>query len=440
MPRILFIQPSQYDHKGKPLKQKRLFLPGLAFPLLAAMTPKHWQVEIKLEVVDDIDFDTDADLIGIGTMGHAAFRGIDLAREFKKRGKIVIMGGYMASMVPEEAQKHADAVVVGDAELAYPELLSDFETTGKIQPVYHRPVSHLDGLPLPHYELLLEKPIGAMLPVQAGRGCAYNCSFCSIACLYKGKYFFRPVAEVIRDVKRVKDLGFREFYLIDDNIASHPTYLQELCEKLRPLKMHWGSQCALHLAKNKKLLDLVCLCGGDMMSFGVESIVQEGLDKLNKSWLRVAEHEKLIAALTERGVLVSTEMIIGTDGDTEESIKKTYDFIQATRIPAPRFYILTPMPGSQFYNELKTANRLLTEDLSRYTGCQCVHKPARISPEKLNSLFWWLLIKVYSLKSILRRTLFHPAFFKNSKRYLLALFVNLHYRKYVKKKIPPNLL
>jgi len=211
--------------------QKKIHLPGLVFPLLAAMTPENWEVEVKIEVVDEINYNTDADIVGIGTMGYAIYRGIEIASEFRKRGKVVVMGGYMASLVAEKALEYVDSVVVGDAEISYPLLLRDFEKNRKIQRIYHHPIESLEGLPLPKYELLLEKPIGNMLPVQAGRGCTQSCSFCSIASLYKGNYFTRPVKEVLRDIQRVKDLGFKKFYLLDDNIVSNPEYLKALCKR-----------------------------------------------------------------------------------------------------------------------------------------------------------------------------------------------------------------
>ena len=439
MPKILFIQPTQYAGNGKLCKQKKINLPGLAFPLLAAYTPQNWEVELQIEVVDDINFDSDADIIAIGTMGHAIFRGIEIAAEFRKRGKTVIMGGYMASIVYEEATKYADSVVVGDAEISYPELLNDFEKTGKVKPVYKNPVENLNNLPVPRYDLLLKKPIGYMLPVQAGRGCPFTCSFCSIACLYKGQYLFRPVDEVIRDVKVVKDLGFKRFYLIDDNIASNPGYLRELCEKLIPLKMNWASQCAIHLAKNPDLLQLVHKSGCDLMSFGVESISQEAIDSLDKPWLKAEDHEKHMATLGKAGIMVSTEMILGTDSDTEESIRKTFDFVNRNRIPIPRFYILTPVPGTELFRQYKQQNRLLTEDLEKFDGTQCVHIPAKISPEKLTDMYWWLNGKVFSVSSILHRTIFNRLLWKNPFMMVFALAVNLHYRKYVKRRITPNI-
>ncbi len=198
MPKVLFIQPTQRGADGALCKQSRIQLPGLVFPLLAAMTPDTWEVEVKIEVVDDIPLETDADLVGIGTMGHTVWRAVELAREFRARGKPVFLGGYMASLVAEMALEHVDSVVVGDAEISYPQLLRDFEKTGKLERIYRNPVESLAGLPVPRYRLLTEKPIGRMLPVQAGRGCPHLCSFCSIACLYRGRYLARKVDEVMR--------------------------------------------------------------------------------------------------------------------------------------------------------------------------------------------------------------------------------------------------
>lgn len=439
MPKILFIQPTQYGADQKLCKQRRIHLPGLVFPLLAAMTPDNWEVELLIEVVDDIDYESDADIVGIGTMGYAIFRGLEIAREFRKRGKIVVMGGYMVSMVYQRAAEYVDSVVIGDAEESYPQLLRDFESTGKVRKIYNNTVDHLVGLPVPRYDLLTAKPIGNMLPVQAGRGCNQTCSFCCISSLYKGKYITRPINEVMRDIQTVKDLGFKRFYLLDDNLVSNPTYLKILCKEVEPLKMKWASQCSLHLAKNPDLLESVLNAGGHLMSFGIESITQEGLDRLGKSWLKVDEHVKHIKTLTNAGIMVSAEMMLGTDSDTEESIRATYDFISKTRIPIPRLYILTPPPGSALYDQYKSEGRLLTEDLRKYDGSQCVHKPEKISPQQLTELFWWLYAKVFSWGSIFRRTIFHPAALKRPGMHLFALIVNLHYRKYVRKKVPPNI-
>lgn len=203
--------------------------------------------------------------------------------------------------------------------------------------------------------------------------------------------------------------------------------------------MKWASQCAIHLAKNPELLKIVRESGCDLMSFGVESIQQEAIDSLDKPWLKAGDHEQNIKILSESGIVVSTEMIVGTDFDTEDSIRETYQFIYRNRIPIPRFYILTPIPGTNLYNELKKEGRLLTEDFKKFDGARCVHIPKRIDPEKLTEMYWWLNNEVFSVKSILHRTLFNAFFWKNPGMLLFALVVNFHYRHYVKRKITPNI-
>jgi len=437
MPKLLLIQSSQYGLKAGLIKQKKLYLPGLVFPLLAAMLPENWDVEIRIEVIDEVDFDTDADLVGIGAMGHALFRAFDLAREFRKRGKIVFMGGYMASMVPEMVLEVADSVVIGDAEISFPKLILDYEKSGRIDRIYNNPVTSLAGLPLPRYELLAEKKIGDMLPVQAGRGCNHQCSFCSIACLYKGRYIQRPVDEVIRDITKIKSLGFRKFYIIDDNLVNNQDYLEELCKKIAPLKMKWSSQCTMDLARNEPLLRLAARSGCEILSLGIESITQEGLEKLNKKWLRVDDHYRLIRAFNSAGIMVSAEMIIGTDSDTEESLKATWDFISRAKLPLARIYILTPIPATKFYLELKAAGRLIHENFESYTAAECVHYPEKISPEKLTEMYNWLNKRLFSLNGILKRTLFSRLLVTNPGNCLFAFAVNLHYRSYVLKGETP---
>jgi len=171
MPKIILIQASLYDEQTKQVcKGKRNYLPGLALPLIAALTPKHWEVKIVIEYIDDIDFDEECDIVGIGNMGHSILRGNDIAIEFKKRGKIVIAGGLMSTLMPELCKDYFDSIIIGEAEFAYPKLLEDYESSGSIKPIYQIPVNSIKSLPLPRYDLLAKKRIGPLMPVQIGRG------------------------------------------------------------------------------------------------------------------------------------------------------------------------------------------------------------------------------------------------------------------------------
>jgi radical SAM superfamily enzyme YgiQ (UPF0313 family) len=441
MPKVILIQPTQYGSKTeKPCKQSRIFLPGLALPLLAAYTPEHWECKILVEVVDKIDFDEECDIVGIGAMGHAVFRAMDIAKEFRKRGKTVFMGGYMVSILPDFVKDCCDSVVIGDGEISYPKLLHDFETKGKIAPAYDNQLENLGNLRLPKYELLLNKKIGYMLPVQAGRGCPHKCSYCSIACIYKGRYMFRPVDEVMRDIQYIKQLGYNRFFLIDDNIASNPNYLLELAEKIKPLKMQWASQCTILIAKNEHLLKTVAESGCSILSLGIESLSQDGLDTVNKSWVRVSETAKLLQKIQRAGIVPATEMIIGTDGDTPESIKATAEFIIKNKIPAPKFYVLTPLPGTDFYKEMKASGRLLHENYKKYTATDCVFVPKHFTPDELENAYMKLYKTIYSYPNIFKRIIFNRGILKKPTVYLFSFFVNLIYRKSINRGDAPNIL
>jgi radical SAM superfamily enzyme YgiQ (UPF0313 family) len=407
-------------------------------PLLAALTPPDWDVEIILETIEEIPFDSDADIIGIGGMGHAIVRSLDIAREFKERGKTVILGGYMASLMPEEAKKYCDAVVIGDAENVWNKVIEDYES-GELKPYYQDDLLEF-STPTPRFDLILNKNIGDFLPVQAGRGCPNSCSFCSVACLYKNRYIRREIPEVMRDIRQIKDLGFNKFLLLDDNILSDRNYMVELCREIKKLDMKWLSQCSIDIGKDDELLRLVAASGCIALSFGIESITQESLEYMNKSWARVDEYSGLINNIQKHGIDISTEMVVGADGDTLESIKQTADFIKKNKIVVPRFYILTPIPGTVFFDELKAQGRIYKEDIYNYNGTEAVHIPKNMTPEELTAAYWELYNEVFSYHSILSRTIFRKDFFTGISKYSFYLGVNLYYRYQIKRKITPNII
>ena len=437
MKKLLLIQPSPYDKNHKPIKKKRLYFVGLAMPLLAALTPKDWDVEICIETIEDVPLETDAELIGISTMGHGVLRSIDLAKHYRAKGKTVILGGYMASIMAEEAVQFCDAVVIGDAEGVWEELLKDYEN-GSLKPMYRKPIQKL-STPLPRFDLIVGKAIGDFLPVQAGRGCPNCCSFCSVACLYEGSYIKKDLLEVKRDIEQVKALGFKKFTLLDDNIHGDRDYLIKLLEVIKPFHMKWMSQCDIKIGRDKELLKLLKESGCYALSFGLESISQESLNHMDKAWANPMEYTALINNIVSAGIDVSTEMVVGGEGDTLESIKKTVDFIEQNKICVPRFYILTPIPGTKFFNEMLADGRILSDDIYSFDGCKAEHQPKNMSPEALTNAYWELYNALYSYKSIIKRTLLRKDFFKRPMNYLLYTTVNLFYRSHIKKGITPNI-
>ena len=435
--KIYFIQSTPYYSGDKLIKKSRLYFVGLAPAILAAICP-NWDFECCLETIEDVDFNTDADIIAISGMGHAIIRSIDIAKEFKVRGKTVVMGGYMASLMPEEAKKYCDSVIIGDGEKAFPRMLADYEN-GALQDFYDIPLENL-SFPLPRYDLFKNKKIGDFLPVQAGRGCPNSCSFCSVYCLYKNRYMRRDIGEVIRDITHIKSLGYKKFLLLDDNILSERDYILKLCAEIEKLDMQWLSQCEISIADDEEVLNAAARSGCISLSFGIESISQESLDSMQKSWAKVDKYKAQIKKIQDAGIDVSTEMVIGADGDTIESIRKTADFITENKITVPRFYILTPIPGTLFFDEMKAQNRLTSDNIYEFNGAFAVHKPNNMTPEQLSHEYWALYKSVFSFKSIVKRTLIRGDIFRHPLKGIFYFYVNLYYKYQISNGITPNII
>ena len=439
MKKLLLIQPSPYEKEGKVIKKKKLYFTGLALPLLAALTPDDWETELIYEVIEDVPFDTDADLIGVSTMGHGVIRSIDIAKEYRRRGKTVILGGYMASIMPEEAVKYCDSLIIGDAELVWQQMLSDFEN-GKLKKTYEKPLEgNWYSTPSPRFDLLEGKNLGDFLPVQAGRGCPNSCSFCSVSCLYSGRYVKRPLPEVIRDIEQIKSLGYKKILLLDDNIFSDRKYLDSLLDTLIKLDISWMSQCEITIGKDDELLEKLQKSGCTTLSFGLESISRESLISMDKGWAVPAEYDSLIQNIRNHGIDVSTEMVVGGEGDTLESIRMTKDFIEKNKISVPRFYILTPFPGTRFFDQIKEEGRLVNNDIYSYDGTSAVYRPKNMTPDELTQAYWELYSELFTIKSIIKRNIFRKEMLKTPARCIFNMGVNLYYRDQIKRSITPNI-
>lgn len=433
--KILFIQPSCYDEQGRVIKKRTLYFVGLAFPLLAALTPPEWEVEVCIELIEEIPFDTDAAVIGIGGMGQSTLRGLHLAREFKRRGKTVIMGGPMVTLAADLAAPYCDSIVLGSAETVWAEVLEDIEHQ-QLKPRYHRELDAL-STPLPRYEVILGKRIGDFLPVQAARGCVHGCRFCTIYCIYRNRYYRRPIPEIIRDIRHVRSLGFRKFLLLDDNILSDRTFLLELCQEIRKLDMSWMSQCVIDIGRDRELLKAVRESGCTLLSFGLESINPQSLQDVNKGWARPDEYTALIETITAAGIDVASEMIVGVDSDTLESLRATIDFVAQSRIVAPKFYLLTPIPGTDLFEDMQKQGRILTEDLYGMTSSVPVISHPTMTTEELGAIYWEIYDRLYAIPPILKRTVLQKYFFRSPRRYLFYLLVNLFYRYQIRHRIGP---
>ncbi|MEJ2547047.1 MAG: radical SAM protein [Gemmatimonadota bacterium] len=435
MKKILFIQPSCYDDDGVVIKKRTLHFVGLAFPIIAALTPDDWEVEVCVELIEKVPFDTDAEVVGIGGMGQSTRRGIDLAKEFKRRGKTVIMGGPMVTLAPEFAAPFCDSIVRGSAETVWEEVLDDLRLD-RLKPEYFRPLESL-STPLPKYEVVLDKRIGDFLPVQAARGCVHSCRFCTIYCMYRNTYFRREIPEIVRDIRHVKSLGFKKFLLLDDNIMSDREFMLDLCRQIRGLDMTWMSQCVIDIGRDPEMLETVRDSGCTALSFGLESINPASLKDIHKAWARPMEYASLIETISAAGIDVQSEMIVGVDSDTPESLRETIDFVAGARIIAPKFYLMTPIPGTDLFDDMQKQGRIVIDDLFAMTSSKPSMTHPNMTTEELGEIYWEIYDRLYTIPKVLRRTIFQKYFFRAPRRYFFYLLVNLFYRYQVRRRIGP---
>ena len=437
---ILLMGPTALDAKGEPIKQRKLHLPGLTLPLLAALTPPEHNVRLVSETVEDVPYDDDWDLVGITGMGSGLFRAWQIADEFRKRGVTVVMGGIAASLCePEWSLKHADCLITGEAEQTWPQVIADFQA-GTLKTHYcmsSRP--DVNALPVPKYEAMNRKKLGVWRPVQATRGCPFPCSFCSIQSYFERTYRKREVSQVIRDVKAAKKTGSRFIAFIDDNIGVDWKYFEELMTALIPEKIIWMSQCSIHIANKPKMLELAYKSGCRLLSFGVESTNPKSLASIEKNFNKPIEYKQSLDNIRGAGIDFSSEMIIGMDDDHEDVFDNTYEFIMDHRIAIPRVHILTPVPGTPLYKELLEDGRITSDDFSQFSGGTVVFKPKNINPETLQTKYWDLYRKLFTYRAIGHRMLGSPTFQSPIMR-AFVLGVNLHYRNHIKNGITPGIV
>lgn len=245
---------------------------------------------------------------------------------------------------------------------------------------------------------------------------------------------------MIRDITYVKELGFKKFLLIDDNIVADEEYMLELCRRIKPLNMKWMSQCAIQIADNDKLLHAVADSGCYTLSFGLESICRSNLDSFNKHWCDPDDYIRIIKKVNDAGIEVASEMIVGAEGDTRESLLQTVKFVKETDIIAPKFYCLTPIPGTDLHAEMKAAGKITDDDYFKYKPSVSVLNTPNLTAEEVTECYWMVYNKLYTIPAILKRTVFHRRFLKHPGRTMFYLMVNLVYRSQIKRKIAPNIL
>jgi len=362
MKKILLINPAFKGSLHSNIKV--LAIPPLNLAMIARYTPEQYEVEIVDEGVEDLDFDTSADLVGITCMTPLAPRAYELATHFRKRGIPVVMGGIHASYMPEEALRYVDAVVIGEAETTWPTLLGDF-AQGRMQKIYkvcEQP--DIETLLPPRRDLLRGKYF--VETVQTGRGCPINCNFCSVTAFNGPRYRLRNIDSVIEEIKSIKS---KRIFIVDDNIVgSGNKYIKrakELFTRLKECDKEWGAQTCLNIVEHDDLLKTARDSGCRALLIGFESIDAGSLTAMHKP-VNLRPNTKnfsdAIKKIHDHGIAIVGCFIFGADTQDKDVFRRTVDFALANDIDAIQMTLETPLPGTAFYKQMVEENRLLLTD------------------------------------------------------------------------------
>lgn len=379
---------------GRPL------FPPLGLMTVAALTPERHNVTIVDEAAEAADLSIEPDLIGLTAMTAAAPRAYDLAEEYRARGVPVVMGGMHASALPQEALEHVDAVVVGEAEGQWQQLLEDFEA-GEMRRLYDSdefpPAS---SIPPARRDLIDTRQYTAKHVMQATRGCPFACSFCTVSTFFGRTLRTRPIDDVIAEASQIKGTPVT---LIDDNIMGHPEYARELFTRWADVGKPFWSQASTTMLQTPELITEAAEAGCKALFVGFESISQAQLAKVGKRFNVIEKYDELIKRLHDAGIAVVGSFMFGLDGDDEDVFERTVEFAERAKIDVGQFSILTPLPGTSLYRDLEDAGRIIDRDWSRYNGSQVTFEPIGMSVEMLQHGFQRIYERFYSWRSIIRR-------------------------------------
>ncbi|MDF0675234.1 MAG: B12-binding domain-containing radical SAM protein [Nitrospira sp.] len=405
MHKLLIVQPSHYRNKSdfSLYKTKRRTLAGLTLPYLAALTPRDWRVELVDEQVMDIDFDASVDVVAITAWTINSFRAYDIARKFRDRGIPVMMGGPHTFFHSDEAAEHCDAVGIGEGEDIWPMMLHD-AAVGRLKKVYRASAPHdLKGLPLPRYELMNGRGPQWLhtYSVQTSRGCPFKCEFCSERFYVGTRYRFRPVQEIVEEIRHIKA---KNVFFADSMFAGKKDHSMELMEALVPLKIRWSTLWTAYLCRDQEFMDLAKRSGLLHVNMGMESISREVLAAMNKKFNKVDQYEEIISNLRKRGISYSMNFVFGYDEESPEAFDATLAFLEHHKVPVAYFYTLRPHKGTPLYDRFRTEHRLIDEtQLNRWPGNSCEIRPKNCSASELDERVRTMYGRFFSPMSMLRR-------------------------------------
>jgi radical SAM superfamily enzyme YgiQ (UPF0313 family) len=388
--KLVLVNPVNPVRTGLTLNKSSRF-PPIGLGIVAALTPEQWDVALVDENWEPFAY-REANLVGITAFTASANRAYEIAAAYRERGVPVVMGGIHASMCADEALRFVDAVVVGEAETAWSQVVADAEA-GHLQRVYRGEWAGLAGLPRPRRDLF--HPGYMFASVQTSRGCPMDCEFCSVTAFNGRRYRRRPPEEVLDELETIPQ---KMLFFVDDNIIGYGRESREQALAIfrgmveRKLDKWWFCQASLNLAdpENEQVLQWAGRAGCKMVFLGLEAEEVDALAEVNKRLnlqRGVESYEEAFRRIHRAGIAVLGAFIFGMDSDTPEKLRHRTEYMVHSGIDVMQRTCLTPLPGTRLFDQLRDEGRLLYTDFprdwDRYDMGEVTHQPRGMTPEML---------------------------------------------------------
>ena len=420
--RIAFVQPalSAYRSSGT--------VPPLAFGILARLTPPEHQVRLFDENVEALDAAWPCDCAALSVNTFNAKRAYRIAAQFRARGVPVVMGGVHPTLLPSEALAHCDSVVAGDAEEMWPQVLNDL-AAGCLRRVYEGDRERPPAGITPLRSIYRGKRYSRLVPVQFGRGCLFDCEFCSVHALYGTRIRHRPVDEVLSEVTELKK---EMLFFVDDNLCSYGAAFYELLRGLSRLRARWVGQISVNAALDGPLVKTMRESGCCALFIGFETLTKENLRRMNKRQNVDKDYRSAVRLLQENNIMVCGSFLFGYDGDEATSIRDALEFARENRLALAHFNPLFPAPATPLYRRLLAEGRLYDAqwwDSETFRYGDLPFTPKGMSGKDIEEGCFYARRKFNTLGSIVKRAFGRRANWFPLGHLALFLYANLFSRR-----------
>lgn len=403
---------------------KTRMAPPLSLLILGALTPKKHKVSIEDENVEKLCLNDKPDIVGITVKVDTVSRAFEISKGYRAKGIPVVMGGIHVTACPEDCLRHADAVVIGDAEEIWPQILLDAEAGG-IKQIYRNAQTVDTGkIPIPRWELLRREKYLFTNTLTIGRGCPWRCDFCyNSADNVDAAYRTKTICQII---KEIESLNSDHVMFIDDNFIGNPGFTRKLLPELGKMNLTWHTAVSTNIGLYDDILDMMAESGCKSLFIGFESVNQKNLLNCHKTQNRIEKYSETVEKIHRRGMLVNASLVFGFDDDDSSVFQTTLEWLIKNRVSTMTAHILTPYPGTRLYKKLEEEKRIVDRDLRHYNTAHAVFSPKMLTCEELEAGYLQMYKDFYSWKNILRRL---PL---SDSQLLAYLEFNLLYRKYGK--------